>query len=76
MDIALGILGGDAVNEHLACMAPGGRHIGLPLLGAGRVRPVMSDPFVLTEAAAAHELLESRTNVGKIVLTFEEDTTR
>ncbi|MDT0681100.1 NAD(P)H-quinone oxidoreductase [Roseicyclus sp. F158] len=123
VDVVLDILGGDAVNKHLACMAPGGRHIGLsfmsgmmapvnlglvmrkglwlssstlrpksdaekasiaasvrthllPLLGAGKARPVMSDAFPLTEAAAAHELLESGTNVGKIVLTFEEDTTR
>ncbi|WP_244490836.1 NAD(P)H-quinone oxidoreductase [Aureimonas frigidaquae] len=115
VDVVLDILGGEAVNRHLACMAPGGRHIGLsfmtgmiapvdlgllmrkglwlssstlrpksdaekdaiagevrehllPLIGPGKVRPVLSRSFPLVEAAAAHALLEAGDNVGKIVL--------
>lgn len=117
VDVVLDILGGDAVNRHLACMAPGGRHIGLsfmtgmmapvdlgllmrkglwlssstlrpksdaektqiaqavrdrflPLLGPGKVRPVISRSFPLADVAKAHALLESGANVGKIVLTM------
>lgn len=117
VDVVLDILGGDAVNKHLACMAPGGRHIGLsfmtgmiapvdlgvlmrkglwlssstlrpksdaektqiadavrdrllPLLGPGKVRPVISRSFPLVDVADAHALLESGENVGKIVLTM------
>lgn len=115
VDVVLDILGGDTVNKHLACMAPGGRHIGLsfmqgmvapvdlglvmrkglwlssstlrpksdaekagiaqavaaellPLVAAGKARPVMSRRFALAEAAAAHRLLEGGANMGKIVL--------
>ncbi|WMS43818.1 NAD(P)H-quinone oxidoreductase [Acuticoccus sp. MNP-M23] len=115
VDVVLDILGGDAINRHLACMAPGGRHIGLafmtgmvapvdlgllmrkglwlssstlrpksdaekaaiatdvrshllPLIGPGKVRPVMSETFPLAGAAAAHTLLESGRNLGKIAL--------
>ncbi|SFD97630.1 NAD(P)H-quinone oxidoreductase [Roseivivax sediminis] len=120
VDVVLDILGGEAVNRHLACMAPGGRHIGLsfmqgmvapvdlglvmrkglwlssstlrpksdeekadiaedvrthllPLLGAGGVRPVMSAALPLSQAAEAHRILESDGNVGKIVLTCNEE---
>jgi len=119
VDVVLDILGGAAVNQHLACMAPGGRHIGLsfmtgmvapvdlglvmrkglwlssstlrpksnaekaaiaaavkthllPLLGTGKVRPVVSQTLPLTAAAAAHTLLESGDNFGKIVLICGE----
>ena len=41
----------------------------VPLLAAGRVRPVMYRAFALTEAAAAHALMESSAHIGKIVLT-------
>lgn len=115
VDVVLDILGGEMVSQHLACMAPGGRHVGLsfmsgmvapvdlglvmrkglwltsstlrpkpdsekadiadavrarllPLLGPGKVRPVLSQSFRLAEAAAAHEYLESGRNIGKIVL--------
>jgi NADPH2:quinone reductase len=40
-----------------------------PLLESGRVRPIVYRTFPLTEAAAAHYLLESSEHVGKIVLT-------
>lgn len=39
-----------------------------PLLEDGRVRPVIYRTFPLTEAAAAHRLMESSEHVGKIVL--------
>ncbi|WP_375687538.1 NAD(P)H-quinone oxidoreductase [Pseudooceanicola sp. LIPI14-2-Ac024] len=39
VDVVIDILGGEAVNRHLACMAPGGRHIGLSFM-TGMVAPV------------------------------------
>jgi NADPH2:quinone reductase len=39
-----------------------------PLLAAGKFKPVIHKTFLLAEAAAAHELLESSTHIGKIVL--------
>ncbi|UOM32988.1 NAD(P)H-quinone oxidoreductase [Acuticoccus sp. I52.16.1] len=120
VDVVLDILGGDAINTHLACMAPGGRHIGLsfmtgmvapvdlgllmrkglwlssstlrpksdtekaaiardvrthllPLIGPGKVRPVMSQAFPLAAAGDAHAALESGRNIGKIALTVVQD---
>lgn len=40
-----------------------------PLFESGRVRPVVYRTFPLTEAAAAHRLMESSEHIGKIVLT-------
>jgi NADPH2:quinone reductase len=42
----------------------------LPLIAAGKVRPVIYKTFPLTEAAAAHALMESSGHIGKIVLTL------
>jgi NADPH:quinone reductase len=42
-----------------------------PLLERGTVRPVVHRTFPLSEAAAAHRLMESSDHVGKIVLTTE-----
>lgn len=39
-----------------------------PLLEAGRVNPMLYKRFPLTDAAAAHALMESSQHVGKIVL--------
>lgn len=39
-----------------------------PLIGAGRVGPVMDSEFQLEEAAAAHARMESSGHIGKIVL--------
>jgi NADPH2:quinone reductase len=39
-----------------------------PLIEDGRVKPVIHGTFPLAEAARAHELMESSTHVGKIVL--------
>ena len=40
----------------------------LPLLTAGRVRPVIDSTFALRDAAAAHARMESSAHIGKIVL--------
>lgn len=42
----------------------------LPLLAAGRVKPVMDSTFPLAQAAAAHARMESSAHIGKIVLTL------
>src|SRR4051812_7957312 len=41
----------------------------LPLIAAGRVKPVIDSTFPLREAAAAHARMESSAHIGKIVLT-------
>jgi NADPH:quinone reductase-like Zn-dependent oxidoreductase len=40
-----------------------------PLVAEGRVRPIVHTTLPLEEAAAAHALMESSGNIGKIVLT-------
>jgi NADPH2:quinone reductase len=40
-----------------------------PLIAANKVKPVIYKTFPLTEAAAAHALMESSRHIGKIVLT-------
>jgi NADPH2:quinone reductase len=42
----------------------------LPLITAGRVKPVIDSTFPLREAAAAHARMESSQHIGKIVLTL------
>jgi NADPH2:quinone reductase len=42
----------------------------LPLLAAGRVKPVIDSTFPLAEASKAHARMESSAHVGKIVLTL------
>jgi putative PIG3 family NAD(P)H quinone oxidoreductase len=39
-----------------------------PLIAQGQVRPIMHQRFPLTEAAQAHDLMESGAHIGKIVL--------
>ena len=39
-----------------------------PLIAAGKFRPVIYQTFLLADAAAAHELMESSAHIGKIVL--------
>ncbi len=41
----------------------------LPLIAAGKVKPVMYKTFPLKKAAEAHALMESSAHIGKIVLT-------
>ena len=39
-----------------------------PLIGEGRIKPVIHQAFPLAEAAEAHSLMESSAHIGKIVL--------
>ncbi|MBO2007485.1 NAD(P)H-quinone oxidoreductase [Hymenobacter negativus] len=39
-----------------------------PLIAAGKFRPVIYQTFPISEAAAAHQLMESSAHIGKIVL--------
>jgi NADPH2:quinone reductase len=45
----------------------------LPLIAAGKVRPVLDGTFPLAQAAAAHARMESGAHIGKIVLTVTTD---
>jgi NADPH2:quinone reductase len=42
----------------------------LPLISAGKVRPVIYKTFPLDQAATAHALMESDAHIGKIVLSL------
>jgi NADPH2:quinone reductase len=42
----------------------------LPLIAAGKVRPVIYKAFPMKSAGAAHALMETSAHIGKIVLTF------
>lgn len=43
-----------------------------PLIEAGRVKPVIYKVFALSEARAAHELMESNAHIGKIMLQIAD----
>lgn len=55
-----------------AAIAQALRHNVWPLIEAGSIRPVIHSTFEATEAARAHELMESNQHVGKIVLTWPD----
>ena len=40
----------------------------MPLLSAGRIKPLMDSTFTLEQAAAAHRRMETSEHIGKIVL--------
>jgi NADPH2:quinone reductase len=42
-----------------------------PLLASGEIKPIINSVFPAEEAAKAHELMESSSHIGKIVLNFE-----
>jgi putative PIG3 family NAD(P)H quinone oxidoreductase len=42
----------------------------LPLVAAGKVKPVIDSTFKLADAATAHARMESSAHIGKIVLTL------
>lgn len=42
-----------------------------PLIGQGKVRPLVHTTFALDQAADAHALMESSAHIGKIVLTVQ-----
>ena len=41
-----------------------------PLLESGEIKPVVHKVFSLAEAATAHEMMESSTHIGKIILSI------
>lgn len=41
-----------------------------PLFETGKIKPIISKTFPLSEASSAHKYLESGQNIGKIVLTL------
>ena len=43
-----------------------------PLLGAGRLNPVLDSVFELSDAGSAHLLMESSKHIGKILLKVEQ----
>jgi putative PIG3 family NAD(P)H quinone oxidoreductase len=53
-----------------AYIAQGLRDRVWPLLGSGRVKPLIHATFSLDRAAEAHRLMESGAHIGKIVLTI------
>ncbi len=53
---------------HKAPIARALREIVWPLLGSGAIHPMIDRVFALTDAAAAHALMESNQHVGKILL--------
>ncbi len=52
-----------------AAIARGVEQNVLPLIAAGKVRPVMDSTFPLAQASAAHARMEASAHIGKIVLT-------
>ena len=42
-----------------------------PIIESGNFKPVIFKTYPLSKAAAAHELIESGTHIGKVVLTNE-----
>ena len=55
-------------NAEKAAIADGLRRDVWPELDAGRIRPVIHATFPFEEARQAHELMESSTHLGKILL--------
>jgi NADPH2:quinone reductase len=58
-----------SVEDKAAIARAVGQHV-LPLIAAGRVKPVIDSSFALAEAALAHARMESSVHIGKIVLTL------
>jgi NADPH2:quinone reductase len=55
-------------NEAKAAMVANIEAKVLPLLNAGRVKPLMDSTFPLAKAADAHQRMETSAHIGKIVL--------
>jgi NADPH2:quinone reductase len=55
--------------EDKAAIARAVEQNALPLIAAGKVKPIIFKTFPLKEAAAAHALMETSAHIGKIVLT-------
>jgi NADPH:quinone reductase len=56
--------------EDKAAIAHAVEQHALPLIAAGRVKPVIDSTFALAEAALAHARMETSAHIGKIVLTL------
>jgi NADPH:quinone reductase len=57
-------------NADKAAIARAVEDNALPLITAGKVKPVIFKTFPLDQAAAAHALMETSAHIGKIVLTL------
>ncbi len=42
-----------------------------PLFASGQIKPIIHSTFALSDAAKAHELMESSLHIGKIILTVD-----
>jgi NADPH2:quinone reductase len=56
--------------EHKGAIARAVEQHVLPLIAAGRVKPVIDSSFALAQAELAHARMESSAHIGKIVLTL------
>ena len=61
-------LRGRSIAEKAAIAQAVEQHV-LPLLAAGKVRPLIDSTFALAQAPAAHSRMEAGAHIGKIVLT-------
>ncbi|MFE0099315.1 NAD(P)H-quinone oxidoreductase [Streptomyces sp. NPDC059009] len=61
-------LRGRPIAEKAAIVAAVREHV-WPLIGGGRVRPVVDRTLPMSEAAAAHRVLEESSHIGKVLLT-------
>ena len=57
-------------NADKAAIARAVEDNALPLIAAGKMKPVIFKTFPLDQAAAAHTLMETSAHIGKIVLTL------
>jgi NADPH:quinone reductase-like Zn-dependent oxidoreductase len=48
-------------------------HRALPLFASGRLRPWLDRIYPIRSVAQAHARMESNANLGKIVLSIEDD---
>lgn len=65
------VLRSRSFTEKLALTADFAEHV-LPLLAAGRVRPIIDREFSLNDVAEAHTYMASNQNFGKVVLRVAE----
>ena len=73
--ISATLLRGRPAHQKAAIVA-GVIHDVLPLVEAGKIRAVVDTVFPLAEASLAHELLESGSTVGKVVLETSRHRSR
>lgn len=67
VDVVLDILGGDAINRHLACMAYGGRHVGLSFM-SGMMAPVDLGLLMRKGLWLTSSTLRPRSNAEKAAM--------